>query len=130
MSMRLAWLNVHSGVRWFLTMAVWAMVNVMLFLPAKKLPDMQIVFMQDKIVHLVIFALLAAMVRWALPDQWGNGWRGIAVVVVLIVHGLATECLQSLLPSAGRAFEWADLAMDWMGTVTGRWICGWLAVRQ
>lgn len=120
-----AWLNWSSRARWALTVAFWGLVNFILFLPSQSFRDIGQVFpFQDKIVHVAIFGILAALIRWSIPNPWGRGWKGIGVVLILILYGIGTECLQALFVSLGRSFEWTDILMDSIGVVAGMVLCG------
>jgi VanZ family protein len=123
-----AWLNWPSPARWALTAAFWCIANFLLFLPSQSFRDIGQVFpFQDKIVHLAIFGILAALIRWSIPSPWGRGWKGVVVVLVLILYGIGTECLQALFPSLGRSFEWADILVNFIGVVAGTVLCGRVA---
>ncbi len=128
--MRLMCLNWAASARWCLTIAFWLIVNIFLFMPSRNLPDVQWLPLQDKIIHLIIFALLAAMVRWSMPLIWGAGWRGSVLLISLVAYGACTEWMQYLLPDANRAFEWLDIFMDALGAAAGLSLCGHAMARQ
>ena len=76
----------------------------------------------DKIAHLVAWAILAGLTRWALgaevqrtPALWVS-W-GLA-----FGYGLAIEALQA--PMATRSAEALDLVADAVGALLGAWIVG------
>ena len=124
---RWARFNWSSRARWALTVVFWVLVNLLLLAPAQTFRDVSQIFpFQDKIVHLAIFGILAALIRWSIPNPWGRGWKGGLVRLVLMSYGTGTECLQALFSSLGRSFEWADILMDCIGIVLGTLVCGWL----
>jgi hypothetical protein len=96
-----------------------------LLAPARTLPDMDFEFpYQDKLVHVVIFAALAGAIRWSMPHRAGHPVNLVRLVFVLLAYGFGIECLQPLMPGAGRMFEWADLLADGIGAIAGLWLCG------
>lgn len=108
---RWAWMNWPAGARWGLTAFYWLLVSWVLFTPAQTLPRLDFWLpYQDKIAHLAMFGILAALVRWSIPSPWGKGWRGLAVVLALGIYGAGTEYIQFLIPDAHRMFEWADIS--------------------
>ncbi|WP_308252442.1 VanZ family protein [Pseudonocardia sp. KRD291] len=81
----------------------------MLFTPASGVPTAPPG--TDKVVHLLLFALLAATARWA-------GLRSPAVLVGLLVYAGASEVAQALLP-IGRSGDVVDALVDVTGAVLG-----------
>jgi len=129
MSSRWTWLNWSSRARWSLTAAFWGILNLLLFLPSQTFRHVSAVLpFQDKVVHLAIFWILTGLIRWSIPNPWGRGWKGGGIMLVLMSYGIGTECLQALIPSLGRSFEWADILVDCIGIVAGMSLCGRLAV--
>jgi VanZ family protein len=79
----------------------------------------------DKSNHMVGFALLMLLGRWAYPG------RTAFLVCGLLAYGAFIELLQSLTPS--RFAEWQDLLADGLGLIAG-WALGqmmaWLLARR
>jgi hypothetical protein len=73
----------------------------------------------DKVVHVVLFAALAASGRWA-----GIGWRVLASLLVL--YAALSEVLQGVTP-LGRSSSVADWLADVAGVLLGLGLWGWLA---
>ena len=69
----------------------------------------------DKLVHSLVFALLAAAVGLACGAR---GWRGAALGFgAALAVGVADEWHQAYLP--GRSAGWDDLAADALGAALG-----------
>ncbi|MEI8140992.1 MAG: VanZ family protein [bacterium] len=131
LSMRWGWLNWPAYARRTVTFAFILLVNWMLLSPAKTFEDVQVFFKyQDKLVHFGMFAVLAGLLRWSIPDPWGRGGKRIALILALIAYGATTECVQLLMPGLGRSFEWMDMCMDGIGVILGAWCCERLALSE
>ena len=79
----------------------------------------------DKSNHMLGFAVLMLLGRWAYPG------RTVFLVTGLLAYGALIELLQSLTPA--RFAEWADLLADGLGLFAG-WLLGqmtaWLRARR
>lgn len=131
MPMRWRWLDWPTAARWAATFVCFVGVNWLLLANAKsfeKVPSF--IAYQDKIVHFGIFAVLAGLVRWSMPNSTGSVVLRASLVLVLIGYGAGIECIQPLIPHAGRSFEWMDMLMDGLGVLAGLWLCECLACRQ
>jgi len=90
--------------------AVVALVSLaVLFAPASDVPSAPAGV--DKVVHLALFAALAASGRWA-----GAGARTLAVL--LLAYAAVSEVVQGL-PALGRSMSLADWAADAVGVLVG-----------
>jgi len=126
--MRWGWLDWPAGARQVLTLGFLVLVNWLLFAPSSTFKEVHIFLAyQDKLAHFGIFFVLAGLIRWSVPGLWGRGWMRVMLVLALVGYGLGTECLQPLIPGAGRAFEWLDLLMDGLGVAAGLALCERLA---
>ena len=76
----------------------------------------------DKLVHLGLFALLAATTRWRFGD---SGWLLAAVAC----YAVGSEVVQALLLPF-RSGDGADVVADLVGAVLGWWAAGWWLRRQ
>ena len=83
----------------------------------------------DKSNHMLGFAVLMLLGRWAYPG------RMLSIVFGLLAYGATIELLQSLTPS--RSAEWGDLLADaiglfvgWAGGQTMTWLLAQRAVRR
>lgn len=76
----------------------------------------------DKVVHLVLFAILVLLFVVGLIKQHQfQSWRQHTVVKVFglaVVYGILIECLQWLV-FVGRTFEWWDAAFNAAGAALG-----------
>ncbi len=76
----------------------------------------------DKIAHLVAWAVLAGLCRWAL-GKTASSKRAFWVSWGLSFgYGLAIEALQA--PMATRSAEVLDLVADAVGALLGAWLVG------
>ena len=129
--MRWRWLEWPVVARWAVTCMCFAVVNWLLFAPSSSFEDVHIILAyQDKLAHFGIFAVLAGLVRWSLPAVWSSVPLRATLALVLLGYGAAIECLQPLIPHAGRSFEWLDMLMDGVGVVAGLWLCERLARQE
>ena len=91
---------------------------VVLFAPAGDVPAAPPGL--DKVVHLALFAVLAATGRWA-------GIRVRLLVVALAVYAAVSELLQAVTPLA-RSGSIADLLADLAGVALG--VLAWSVLRR
>ncbi len=106
---------------WLLGLAVW---TYLLCVPTDWLPRWfrvgggtgTVIISWGKVGHFSAYALLAAWV-WHLDGRRWPLWLALAV------HGVATEIVQSLVPT--RTGKVTDVAIDWGGLVAGLAL-GWL----
>lgn len=127
-SMRWRLLNWPPVARRLVTLAFFCFLNWLLLSPAETFRNVHLFLSnQDKLAHLLIFAVMAGLSRWSIPQAWAEGrWRP-CLLLTLLAYGTAVESFQPLLAAAGRAFQWADLLMNWTGSFAGVWICMQLA---
>lgn len=114
--------------RWAL---LWALlILVLCLLPGTALPAWHWadLFSADKLVHAVLFAVLAVLSIRALdaPDQ-----KAVLVsMLVCVAYGGGLELMQ-MLPDLGRRGDWSDFAANTIGVAVGwsgqRW---WQAKRR
>ena len=129
--MRWGWLNWPAPVRRTVTLGFLGFVNWLMLAPAGTFREVHLFLAhQDKLAHLGIFGLLTGMIRWSVPASWGESWKRLLLLLALVAYCLATECLQLLMPSLGRNFEWSDLVCDVIGVALGLWLCEHLVRRD
>lgn len=76
---------------------------------------------QDKVAHLVLFSVQAALLRIA-------GLRSLTAVALTVLLGGIDEGHQAFVP--GRSPDLADLAVDALGAALGVAAVGWSARRR
>jgi VanZ family protein len=81
-------------------------------------------FVIEKSAHFAEYVILAALLVRAL-DPLRVGRRRAFVIAVLIawLYALSDEFHQLFVP--GRAADWSDILVDWMGAVVGAWLGSW-----
>jgi VanZ family protein len=110
---------VRRGLRWLPAAAQAALIFVLSAQPDLHLADeAQLDFVLHKVGHLAVYALLAALVAWALDLPGATRSRLWTVsVAVCLLYGASDELHQSLVqgrhPSAG------DVAIDTLGALLG-----------
>ena len=110
---------VRRGLRWLPAAAQAALIFVLSAQPDLHLADeAQLDFVLHKAGHLAVYAVLAALVAWAL-DLPGvvRSRLWTASVVVCLVYGATDELHQSLVP--GRHASAGDVAVDTFGALVG-----------
>lgn len=129
--MRWRWLNWPASLRRAVTLAFFALMNWVLLAPASTFRDVHLFLShQDKLAHLGIFGILTGLVRWSIPSVWGKGKMRFVLILALVAYGAAIECMQPLMPNAGRTFEWGDLLLDGVGVILGVLVCEILARKE
>jgi VanZ family protein len=110
---------VRRGLRWLPAAAQAALIFVLSAQPDLHLADeAQLDFVLHKAGHLAVYAVLAALVAWAL-DLPGvvRARLWTASIVVCLVYGATDELHQSLVQ--GRHPSAADVAIDTFGALLG-----------
>jgi VanZ family protein len=121
-------LRENCAVRWA-AVAVW--MGLIFYLSAQsRLPRVVppgLPQIQDVIGHFVVYAVLAALLWWALR---GAGVRRplLWALAVTVLYSLTDEFHQSFVPN--RHPDVFDLATDFAGAVTALLIVLWLSVRR
>ena len=70
----------------------------------------------DKAVHVGLYGVLGALLRWA-AGAWGERRAALALPAAGALYGLLLELLQPWLGGAGRAFSWGDAAANLAGVM-------------
>jgi VanZ family protein len=110
---------VRRGLRWLPAAAQAALIFVISAQPDLHLADeAQLDFVLHKAGHLAVYAVLAALVAWAL-DLPGvvRSRLWTTSVVVCLLYGATDELHQSLI--GGRHPSAADVAIDTLGALLG-----------
>lgn len=78
--------------------------------------------------HVTVYAVLAALVWWALAGTGvSGGWRAGLAVAVAVLYGVTDEWHQSFVP--GRTPDVRDIVADTVGAVLAIAVVTWLARR-
>ncbi len=116
---------VPLAVRRGLCTAHLALIAVLSLLPARVFPPSATqVPGLDKVVHVLLYGVLGALLRWTLAREGearpGPGWPAAA-----IGYGLLMEVAQLTLSGGSRSFSWADAVANAIGVIAA-WIwAGW-----
>ena len=109
------------ALRWLPALAWAAWILKSTLDPDPEPPPIEVAHL-DKIAHLVAWAILAGLCRWALGPA-ASSQRALWVSWGLAFgYGLAVEALQA--PMATRSAELLDLVADAVGALLGAWIVG------
>ena len=76
----------------------------------------------DKVIHYLVFGLLATLIVRARVVRRTGMWRGWIAIIAVSLFGLSDELHQSFTP--GRDVEVADWVMDTLGACTA--VCAYL----
>lgn len=105
---------------WGLTLAWAAVIVAVTAAPASTLPSAPLLPGLDKLVHAVLFGVLAWLALSARARDHGIRVPMWILIVSLATFAAADEGLQRLVP--GRGADW----MDWMADMAGVLIAVWL----
>lgn len=94
----------------------WLLIATLTHLPAREIPHVEV---NDKVEHLVAFAVLAFLLNLVLRSRTPRhcDWLTLAIV---ITYGAVDELLQ---PLTGRGCDLADWFADGAGAATGVVLC-------
>ncbi len=95
----------RAGARLLLALALFVATWLMLA-PGGEGPGLPI---NDKVAHLLTFAVLALLTHASWPERDFDGRLGLP----LLAYGIAIECIQYFVP--GRFFSVADILADGAG---------------
>ncbi len=83
----------------------------------------------DKVLHFLVYGVLALLLRWALTVHHQLRAGFTTVVLGAVAYGLFMECLQALLVAYARSFEWMDIVSNSLGAFAFWGGAEWLARR-
>ncbi len=120
--MKISFKKFIPGIAWFFV------VLFLICLPGKAIP--KIGWLEginfDKLVHMGIFALLAALFCWPVYNSSLSKKKRIKyfikIAIATSVWGLATELIQKYF-IVGRDYELLDWAADSLGALIAFWFC-------
>jgi hypothetical protein len=81
---------------------------------------------QDKVIHGLLFAALAALVRWSLTTPGSPVSGRFVCLSAVLLYAVTIEALQPALGGEGRLFDWLDMACNIAGVGLG-WLLYGLA---
>jgi VanZ family protein len=117
----------YAAVGWpwrALAALAWAgLIFVMSARPAGALPGPRLHPLVHNAAHVVVFAVLAALVRLAFGAR-RDTWVAAVAWLLAAVYGATDEYHQSLVP--GRVASLGDLAADACGAALGLAVLAWL----
>jgi hypothetical protein len=99
--------------------AYFAALNWALLAPSDTFEGVEMFPYEDKVVHAGVFLGLALLVRWAVPERFGAGWRRLLLAAALAAYAFGIESLQPVLTGGDRQFEWLDMACNYTGIAAG-----------
>lgn len=110
---------------------MYAMAATAVFLMPASFIGLRLPLGLDKVLHFLIYGIMAWLVA-GIPGQCPLRWRRLIPWMFLIVftHAYYVEFLQAHWVRLGRSFEWADLASDILGILSGIFIRYRSAFRQ
>jgi len=96
-------------------------LTVVSLLPSSALPDDIPLFPgEDKIIHILMYAGLAALLGWTLADRLCSPRKLLALILVTSTYGILLEILQYTITT--RSFEWSDAIANTIGTIAGTYV--------
>ncbi|GHB98415.1 VanZ family protein [Cerasicoccus arenae] len=85
-------------------------------------------FSLDKVIHLLVYGLLATSIYRVSSPTWPDGLRAVFAITLTVVFGLVDELHQSQTP--GRMMDFADWLADSFGAITAVYVYrGWAGYR-
>ena len=104
---------------WF---GVWlSACAVAMLTPGTALPDVSVVSFQDKIIHFIVFFVLAYLGSGMGLDKKVGDWRKkrlwLNFMLLVFIPSISLETAQHLIPN--RSFDLNDLAINVLGVISG-----------
>jgi len=89
--------------------------------PGTALPDVSVVSFQDKIIHFIVFFVLAYLGTGMGLDKNVGDWRKkrlwLNFMLLVFIPSIGLETAQHLIPN--RSFDLNDLAVNVLGVISG-----------
>lgn len=89
--------------------------------PGTALPDVSVVSFQDKIIHFIVFFVLAYLGAGMGLDKKVGDWRKkrlwLNFMLLAFIPSIGLETAQHLIPN--RSFDLNDLAINVLGVISG-----------
>ncbi len=122
----------NSFIKYNVVSLLWALLILILcLLPGKDIPSLQI-FEFDKLVHFLIYLLLALLMYygWVKQKSYASLHRNtlVKILIITFIYGFAVEVIQELC-TADRHFDIYDALANAAGAVAGSFLCIYLKPR-
>lgn len=92
-----------------------------MLMPGTALPDVSVVSFQDKIIHFIIFFVLAylgmGMGVYKKDGDWIKKRLWLNFMLLALIPSIGLETAQHLIPN--RSFDFNDLAINILGVISG-----------
>ena len=119
------------AAKWGCVAAYAGLVGFLSLLPGRSFPELgSAFFFADKLVHFLMYGLMAAIACWAAAS--GRSLSVYAVSVIAVVcgcYGVLMEFLQELLRPMDRTFSLGDIGANFVGCVIAAYVC-WAFLRR
>lgn len=110
-------LNLTRQQRYLCSLLYLTSLTIVSLLPSSALPEDILFPGADKIIHILMYAGLAALLRWTLADRLRSPRKLLALILVTSAYGILLEILQHTITT--RSFEWADALANTLGAIAG-----------
>lgn len=110
-------LSVPQYVRFVLLVIYVGCIVALSLLPPQDLPQVELFYGADKLIHLMMYFIFAMLGCWALKAE-ENRARIFLIILVTVGWGIFMEFMQ-LEMHAGRSFSWYDELANATGVLTG-----------
>lgn len=110
-------LSVPQYIRFVLLVFYVGCIVALSLLPPQDLPQVELFYGADKIIHLTMYFIFAMLGSWALKAE-ENRARIFLIILVTVGWGILMEFMQ-LEMHAGRSFSWFDELANATGVLTG-----------
>lgn len=92
-----------------MTVAYVAVITALSLMPSRDFPDVPMFPHADKVIHFLMYGLLAFLLCWAFPAKAGNrAIRFAGIILFCMAYGVLMELLQGTFTQLGRSFSLAD----------------------
>lgn len=119
------------GIRRLACVIQLVLITVLSLLPAWLFPpEISRVPGIDKWVHVAMYGLLGALLRWAVAEKKNEAWASLWFPVAAAGYGLLMEFCQLAFSGGSRTFSWGDAAANLAGVVAGWMFVLWLMGRH
>ena len=109
--------SIKQWLRITLSLIYLTFIALLSLLPPKDFPPLPQLPGADKIVHIIMYFGLAAVICWSMHAEIKRRWFYL-VMLFAISWGLLMELFQ-LLMHLGRSFEYYDIAANSLGAIAG-----------